>query len=321
MMKLKSTNTLGGRKIKVGGLTTLLGFIILVVAFSILSPAFFTTKNINNMLLQAALNGIVAIGMTFVIITGGIDLSVGSIVAVAGMVSAEASKASCGNSLVVILTAIAVGLLVGSINGLLISKGKLPAFIATLGMMSIARGATLLVSGGRPITGFPDVIKYLGTGQVGPVFVPVIVMVILYILAWFIFKYTKFGRYVYAFGGNAESARLSGINIGKVNFMVYAISGLLCAVTAILLNGRLNTAQPTAGDGYEMDAIASAVIGGCSLAGGEGRVLGTLIGALIMSTLKNGLNLMNVSTYIQQILVGIIIIIAVFADKTGKNKK
>jgi ribose transport system permease protein len=196
----------------------------------------------------------------------------------------------------------------------MVAKFNLPAFIATLGMMTLARGTALSLCTGRPISGYSVFIKFLGSGKVGGVFIPIIIMLVIYVIAYIILSYTQFGRNIYAVGGSAEASRLSGVNVGRTTLLVFIASGFLAGLAGVLLTGRLNSAQPTAGYNYEMDAIASAVIGGTSMSGGEGKVFGTLVGAVIIQILRNGLNLLNVSSYLQQIVIGIVIIIAVFVD-------
>ena len=222
---------------------------------------------------------------------------------------------------IAMLTGLGVGLLCGIVNGLLISYGRLPPFISTLGLMSVARGAALLYTHGRPISGFTNSFRYLATGEILHIPIPVIIMVIVYLIAHFVLTRTIFGRYTYAIGGNEEAATLSGVNVKFYKTMVYGLCGLLSGLAAIILTARLNSAQPIAGIMYELDAIAATVIGGTSLMGGEGRVIGTLIGALIMGVIRNGLNLLGVSSFIQQIVIGSVIIIAVLIDMTLKRQR
>lgn len=293
---------------------TLLGLIVLVIVLSVASTYFLRGTNINNIFLQMSINGIVAIGLSCVIITGGIDLSVGSIVAVAGIVYGVVYKQAGESNVLTILATLLVGVIMGAINGVLIAKGKLPAFIATLGMMQIGRGLALLISGASPISGYSEFLVNLGGGFIFGISVPIIIMIFIYIIAYIVLKYTRLGRNLYAIGGNMESSRLSGINIDATLMSTYVISGFMSSIAAIILTGRLNTATPQAGMQYEMDAIASCVIGGASLSGGKGGVVGTFIGALIISVVRNGMNLLNVNSYLQQILLGVIIIGAVFID-------
>jgi ribose transport system permease protein len=284
-----------------------------------LTPHFLTVSNLLNIAEQATIIAIIAAGMTFVIITGGIDLSVGSVLAFAGVVMASFLQRGVPLPLALIV-GVGAGLLCGLVNGLLITVGRLPPFIATLGMMSIARGAALMFTEGRPISGFSETFRSLATGEVIRIPAPVIIMIGVYVIAHFVLRRTKLGRYAYAIGGNEEAALLSGINVRLYKTMIYGIAGLLSGLAAILLTARLNSAQPIAGMSYELDAIAATVIGGTSLLGGEGTVVGTLIGALIMAVLRNGLNLLSVSSFIQQIVIGTVIIVAVLIDMALKRR-
>jgi ribose/xylose/arabinose/galactoside ABC-type transport system permease subunit len=298
---------------------TLIGLVALCFVLWILTPYFLTVSNLLNVAEQTSINAIVAVGMTFVILSAGIDLSVGSIVALSGVILGMALRD--GQPLVLALTvALAVGVIAGAVNGLLISHGGLPPFIVTLGTMSIARGAALLVTEGRPISGFAASFRVLATGRVGFVPAPVIVTAAVYVFAHLVLTRTTFGRYVYAIGGNEEATRLSGVAVRFHKAMIYAVSGLMSAVAAVILTARLNSAQPIAGMMYELDAIAATVIGGTSLMGGEGTLGGTLIGALIMGVLRNGLNLLGVSSFLQQIVIGGVIVVAVLLDTVLKRK-
>ena len=300
-------------------LGTLFGLIGLCLILWILSPYFLTVSNLLNIVEQSSVISIIAIGMTFVIISSGIDLSVGSILAFSGVIMASLLQMDFP-----IFVALSMGLVAGSfcgfLNGVLVSKGLLPPFIATLGMMSIARGAALLVTQGRPISGFSYSFRQLASGEILQIPIPVIVMLVIYISAHFLLSKTRFGRQVYAIGGSEEVSILSGVNVKKIKTLVYVLSGGLSGLAAIILTARLNSAQPIAGIMYELDAIAATVIGGTSLMGGEGTILGTLVGALIMGVLRNGLNLLNVSPFIQQIVIGSVIILAVLIDMTLKKR-
>lgn len=295
-------------------------FVVLCVVISCLTPHFFTVSNLLNVAQQTVINAIIAVGLTFVIISGGIDLSVGSILAFAGVVMAHTLR--LGWPLPLAMTAgVAVGAACGLVNGVLISYGRLPPFIATLGMMSVARGGALLATDGRPVSGFDESFRWLATGQVAGVPVPVIVMVLVYAAAHFVLQRTKFGRYTYAIGGNEEASLLSGVPVRLYKIGIYVLGGALAALSSVLLTARLNSAQPIAGLSYELDAIAATVIGGTSLMGGQGSVVGTLIGALIMGVLRNGLNLLGVSSFIQQVVIGVVIIAAVLLDTFFKQSK
>jgi ribose transport system permease protein len=292
---------------------------LLCVALWIATPYFATAANLLNVLEQSAIVGTVAIGMTFVILTGGIDLSVGSIVALAGIAFGLVFRATEVATLA-FAAALGAGITCGALNGTLVTLGRLPPFIATLGMMSVARGAALMLSDGRPISGFPTSVRSLaGSGPLG-IPTPVLVMLTLYAIAHVTLRRTVLGRYTYAIGGNEVAARLSGVPVVRYKVGVYVISGIASAATALLLVARLNSAQPIAGMSYELDAIAAVVIGGASLLGGVGSVLGTLVGALIMSVLRNGLNLLGVNAYVQQVAIGVVIVAAVLLD-TGLRRR
>lgn len=298
---------------------SLIGLVILCAVITFVSPAFMTLSNITNVFTQVSTNAIIAVGMTFVILTGGIDLSVGSTVAISGALAASIIK-STNNIFLAVLAAGAVGIVIGLINGLLISKGKLQAFIATLATMTIFRGATLVFTNGTPISKLPEKFVEIGNGKLGFIPIPVIITVIVLIIAIYVLTQTRFGRYLYALGGNEDSARLSGINTTKIKTLVYVISGFASSIAGVIIASRIGSASPNAGTGFELDAIAAVVIGGTSLAGGEGRITGTIIGALIIGVLNNGLNLMNVSPFYQSIVKGLVILIAVLLDKKSRKK-
>jgi len=293
--------------------------VILCLVLWIATPHFMTTTNLVNVVEQSAIIGVVAVGMTFVILTGGIDLSVGSLIALSGIVFGLAVQGGMSGSIAAIL-AMAAGTAAGAVNGLLVTAGRLPPFIATLGMMSVARGIALMLSDGRPISGFGDGFRALATGKLLGIPLPVVVMAAVYAVAHLVLSRTVLGRYTYAVGGNEEAATLSGVDVRAVKTAIYAISGLTTAVTSLLLIARLNSAQPIAGISYELDAIAAVVIGGASLLGGAGSVGGTLVGALVMSVLRNGLNLLGVSSYVQQVAIGIVIVMAVLLDMALRRR-
>lgn len=271
---------------------------------------------------QISFNGIVALGMTFIIITGGIDLSVGSLLCLAGLVSAHYSVAGSETEmpvLIAILAGVLVSTAFGLMNGLLVAKGKLPPFIVTMATMTIVRGIALVYSDGRPITGFNESYKAIGQGNVLNVPIPVAIFIVMLLVSGVLLKYTRFGRHVYALGGNENAAIASGINTAKIQTMVYVIGGVMCGIAGVALTSRLNAASPQAAEGYELDAIASVVIGGTSLSGGRGGVTGTIIGVLLIGIIGNGLDILNVSSYYQKIIKGCIILLAVFLDR--KNIK
>ncbi|HBF35876.1 MAG TPA: ribose ABC transporter permease [Firmicutes bacterium] len=295
-------------------LRSLVGLVGLAIILTLLSPRFLTLANLTNVLRQTSLNAIIAVGMTFVILTGGIDLSVGSIFAFASAITAGMLIGGV-NVVWAVAAGLVVGALSGAVNGLLITKGKVPAFICTLAMMTILRGATMVYTNGQPLSGLGDAFYFVGEGFIGIFPVPVIITVIVFAIGYYILSQYKIGRYIYALGGNEEAARLSGINTDFIKIMTYAISGLLAALSGIIIASRLNSAQPTAGVGSELDAIAAVVLGGTSLSGGQGGVVGTIIGALIIGVLNNGLNLLNVSPFYQLIAKGAVILLAILLDK------
>ena len=299
---------------------TLAGLLLLCALLSYLSPFFFTTSNLLNVMEQTSINAVIAVGMTFVILSAGIDLSVGSLVALSGVVMANRLQADWP-----LPAAISAGVftssLCGLLSGLLITRGKLPPFIATLGMMSVARGAALLFTDGRPISGFAEGLRWLSTGRILGVPLPIPLTILLYALASVVLNRTRFGRYVYAIGGNEEATRLSGVAVGFHKTVVYIVSGLTAGCASVLLTARLNSAQPIAGMNYELDAIAAVVIGGTSLTGGAGTLGGTLIGALTMGVLRNGLNLLGISSFLQQIVIGMVIIVAVLVDSLVTSRR
>lgn len=294
----------------------LAGLFAIVLVVSIMEPDFLTLNNLFNILRQVSINALIAFGMTFVILTGGIDLSVGSILAlssafVAGLMTDGTS------ALIAVLAGLIVGAVMGALNGMVISLGKVAPFIATLATMTIFRGLTLVYTDGKPITGLSQGgwFELFGRGYFWIFPVPVLTMLIAFTVLYFILKKTTFGRYTYAIGGNEEAAKLMGIQVNKVKIMIYSLSGLMAALAGIILTSRLNSAQPTAGTSYELDAIAAVVLGGTSLSGGRGWIVGTLIGALIIGTLNNGLNLLGVSSFFQLVVKGLVILFAVLADR------
>lgn len=297
---------------------SLVGLLVLITIVTILSPSFLSTKNIFNILRQTSVNGIIATGMTFVILTGGIDLSVGSILAISGAVCASL-LASGQNIIIAVLAALIIGAMVGFLNGFIITKGKLQPFIATLATMTILRGLTLVYTDGKPITlGSGDLaIKFgqIGGGKIFGTPTPALIMILVFAICAFVLKNTQMGRYTYALGSNEEATKLSGLNTDKIKIAVYTISGILASVAGIIITSRLFSAQPTAGDGYELDAIAAVVLGGTSLTGGRGKITGTIIGALIIGVLSNALNILDVSSYYQMMVKGAVILVAVLLDR------
>jgi ribose transport system permease protein len=293
-----------------------IGLFIIVVIISILNPGFLSFSNLLNVLRQVSINALIAFGMTFVILTGGIDLSVGAILALSGAGTASLLAAGVDPVLAIALGLI-IGTGLGAINGLIISKGKVAPFIATLATMTIFRGATLMFTDGKPITGLGDstFFKMIGGGYFFGIPMPAITMLVSFVILFMVLKKTTFGRRVYAVGGNEEASILSGIKVDRIKIYVYSLTGFLAAVAGVILTSRLNSAQPTAGSMYELDAIAAVVLGGTSLTGGKGWIVGTLIGALIIGVLNNGLNLLGVSSFFQQVVKGSVILLAVLIDR------
>ncbi|MBZ5638338.1 MAG: ribose ABC transporter permease [Acidobacteriia bacterium] len=292
------------------------------VAFAALSPHFLTAENLLNVSLQASITAIIAAGMTFVILTGGIDLSVGSVVAVAGIVATSTLKAGLPPSAgipLAILAALAFGALSGSIAGLFVTRFRVAPFIVTLALMTVWRGTAFVATEGRPIWELPESFGTLGSGRPLGVPLPSLVMLGVYAAAHVVLLHTRFGRYVLAVGGNAEAARLAGIRTGRVVAGVYVLCGVLSAASGVLLASRMNSGQPNAGMMYELDVIAAVVVGGTSLSGGRGSIAGTFLGAMLIAVLRNGLNLLNVNSYVQQVVVGVVILLAVLADTTRKR--
>lgn len=290
----------------------LVGLVVLCIALFIATPNFLTTSNLLNVGVQASVIAVMAFGVTFVIVAGGIDLSVGSVAALSGMISAVVYTQMGIPGWLALAAGLATGAAMGAISGVAVAFGKLPAFIATLAMLSVARGLTLVVSDGRPIS-TPEIVNLLGTNVVG-VPMPIFVTILAALIGAFILNYTVIGREMYAVGGNLEAARLSGINVKKVLITVFVLAGLYAGLAGMLMSGRLTSAQPQAGAGYELDAIAAVVIGGASLQGGVGRITGTLVGALVLAVIRNGMNLLNVSSFWQQVVIGLVIAIAVGID-------
>ncbi|QUH27270.1 ribose ABC transporter permease [Serpentinicella alkaliphila] len=297
--------------------------VLLVFCFIIafINPRFLTVSNILNILRQTSINSVIATGMTFVILTGGIDLSVGSTLALSGAIAASLISQGTYVYLAVII-ALAIGVGIGALNGLLISKGKLQPFIATLGVMTLIRGLTLVFTDGRPISTGNTInstaFSNIGSGYFLKIPLPIYIMIIVFLIAYIVLRYNRVGRYVYALGCNEEATIYSGINTDRIKILVYTISGFLAALGGIIITARLSSAQPQAGTGYELDAIAAVVLGGTSLAGGIGGITGTIIGALIIGVLNNSLNLMNVSSYYQLLLKGLVILVAVLLDRKQK---
>jgi len=292
----------------------LLVYLMLIAGLSLLSDRFLTSSNQINILRQATINGIVAVGMTLVILTAGIDLSVGSVLALSAVIGADLLKRGIPVPIAV-LAALGVGALAGLVNGIIITRGKIPPFIATLGMLTVARGLTLMYTGGQPFTGFPASFREIGAGIVGPIPMPIIIAGFVFIVVSIMLRRTRYGEYIYLLGDNPVAARLAGINTDRMITLVYVISGLCAALAGLILIARLDSAQPVIGQGYEFNAIAAVVVGGTSFSGGEGTLFGTLLGTLLIETLGNGLNLLNVSPLWEQVVKGVVIALALLSYK------
>lgn len=300
----------------------LIGLALLMLFVSLANPNFMSVDNMLNILRQTSINAVIAMGMTFVILTAGIDLSVGSILAFAGAVCASMIAADTP-LLIALVATISLGAAFGATSGLIVGVLGVQPFIATLVGMTMIRGGVLVYTNGRPIsTGnfdVADAFYEIGGGYVAGIPIPVLIAAVVFAVCWYVLNYTRTGRYVYAVGGNEQVAKLAGINVTAVKIKVFAISGALAALAGIILTARLESAQPTAGLAYELDAIAAVVLGGTSLMGGRGRITGTLIGALIIGVLNNALNIMDVSSYFQMIAKGGVILFAVVLDRRGKT--
>lgn len=294
----------------------LIALALLVVVISVISPEFRTIGNFLSLLRQSSINGFIAFGMTCVILTGGIDLGVGSILALSTAICASLIKGGMPVAAAMLL-ALVIGTLFGTVSGLLVTKGRLQPFIATLVSMTVYRGATMIFMDGKPISSLGDsfMLKFVGKGNLFGIPVPVYLFLIVFAIMMFVLEKTTFGRRVYATGSNARAAKLAGVNIDNTKIAVYAISGCLASVSGLILLSRLGSAQPTLGEGYEMDAIAATALGGTSMNGGRGRIWKTLVGVLIIAVLNNGMNILGVSSYYQDVVKGIVILIAVMTDK------
>lgn len=296
---------------------SMIGLVLLCAAMSFLSDDFLTVDNFSNVLRQISVNAIIAVGMTMVILTGGIDLSVGSVMALSMTAAAGAMLAGCPPALAVAI-ALGTGLICGAVNGVLVAYVGLPSIIVTLAMMEIPRGAALLYTKGYPLSGLPDAFEFLGRGHLFGIETPTLIMFGVFIAAYLLLNHFPAGQYIYGIGGNEEAVRLSGVRVPRYKMLVYCLSGLTAAISGVVLSSRLMSGQPTAGVGYELNAIAAVVLGGTSIMGGRGHIAGTLIGAMILGVLNNGLNLMDVSPYMQRVLKGAIIILGIWAG-SGKR--
>ena len=292
----------------------ILSFFLLCLVITLLSDRFLTPSNIVNILRQSTINGIIAVGMTFVILTAGIDLSVGAVLALTSVITADMLQGGMGVPTAVLI-GLGVGASAGLVNGLAITKARVPPFVATLGMMTIARGLALTYTGGRPITGLPEAFRFIGTGSIGPIPTPIIIAAATFLIGWIVLNRTSLGKFIYAIGNNPVAARYAGISVNLDITFVYVLAGFLAALAGMILTARLDSAQPTAGLGLEFSAIAAVVVGGTSFAGGQGGLGGTLIGVLIIAVLSNGLNLLNVPSFYQPVVSGVVIALALLLHR------
>ncbi|KIL35486.1 sugar ABC transporter permease [Cohnella kolymensis] len=301
------------------GLILILLLTVLILSF--ISETFLTWTNLMNVLRQVSINGILAVGMTLVILTAGIDLSIGSLMAVSGVIAASMVQGDSGFGLILlaVLAGMAAGGALSGISGTMSAKLNVAPFIATLAMMTVARGLALIYTNGRPMVVESKTFLALGQGYIGPIPTPVVIFAVVCVVIGVLLNMTKFGRYIYAIGGNESAAKASGVNVNRVKIGVYLINGLLAGLAGVLLASRISSGQPNSGMGYELDAIAAVVIGGTSLFGGVGTITGTIVGVLIIGVINNGLNLLDVSSYYQQIIKGLIIAIAVILDQRSKR--
>lgn len=298
----------------------LMVFLILFVLLTVITNTFFTSRNLINVLKQVSINGIISVGMMCVLLTGGIDLSVGSIVALSGIVATTFAHPGEYPVIVPVILGILAGAACGVVNGTLVAFLNLPAFIATLGMLSVASGVALVLSKGRPISNLSAQFRYIGGGTILGLPILIYILAAVFLVGYLILSWTKFGRYLYAIGGNEEAAKASGLSVARIKLFVYMISGICAGLAGTVLASRINAGQPNSGEGYELDAIAAVVIGGTSLNGGIGKVSGTILGVLIVGVINNGMDLLNISSYYQKIVKGSIIVLAVLLDRITKNK-
>ena len=295
------------------------GLLLVCLVMIFASNSFLSAANLENVARQVSINAIIAVGMTCVILTGGIDLSVGSLMALSGTLIAGLMVAGM-NAVAALVIGVAIGLGFGVANGFFVAFAGMPPIIVTLATMGIARGLALIYTGGYPVDGLPDWFSFFGSGKVFGVQAPILIMLIVYLLAWVLLERMPFGRYVYAIGGNEEATRLSGIRVARVKLVVYAFSGLTSAIAAVVLTARLMSGQPNAGVGFELDAIAAVVMGGTSISGGRGSIIGTLLGALLLGVLNNGLNMVGVNPYVQNVIKGAIILLAIYISRDRRRK-
>jgi inositol transport system permease protein len=301
-------------RISRGRFGLIIALVLAVAVLTMLHPHFLSPANLLNVIRQISITGMLAVGVTFVLLTAGVDLSLGSVVALAGVLAAHFSHPGDHPVMVPVSVGILAGVCCGAINGTVVTLGRVAPFIATLGMMTVARGLALVASDGRPVSNMSPAMKSLA-GDIGVIPIPAVILAVVAFGAWWVLTYTRIGRHIYAVGGNEQAARAAGIHVGRVKMFAYTACGALTGLAGVVLASRITTGQPNAGVAYELDAIAAVVIGGTSLSGGIGTIGGTLLGALLMGVIGNGLDLLNVSAYYQQIVKGLIIVGAVWLDR------
>ncbi len=294
--------------------------VVIILFFTVTTDTFLTSKNILNICRQISMIGICSVGMTMVLLTGGIDISVGSIIALVGVVAAKLIGEAGMAIFPAMLIGVVAGALCGLINGIMVAKFDVPALITTLAMQTMARGAAYILTSGIPIYGLPEEIKTLGQGYFFKIPIPVIIMALIFLFGWWLLEQTRFGRYTYAIGGNQEVARLSGINVLKMKIFIYTLSGLFAGLSGVIMLSRINSGQPATSSGFEMDVITGAVLGGISVAGGEGKLVNVIAGVLIMGMLSNGMTLMNLDEYWQWVVKGIVLLLAVTFDNMQRKR-
>ncbi|WP_204259549.1 ABC transporter permease [Lichenicola cladoniae] len=297
----------------------LVGLIVVSIVMVFASDSFLSYSNITNILRQVSINALIAVGMTFVILTGGIDLSVGAVMALCGTVAAGLMAAGMNGVLALILCLL-LGCGFGLANGAFVAFAGMPPIIVTLATMGIARGLGLIYTGGYPISGLPRWVNWFGEGRLLGVQTPIVIMLVVYVVGWVLLERTPFGRYVYAIGGNETATRLSGVRVARSKLLIYGLSGFTAAIAAVVLTGRLMSGQPNAGQGFELDAIAAVVLGGTSIAGGRGSLIGTLLGAMLLGVLNNGLNMVGVNPYVQTVVKGVIILLAIYIGRERRRR-
>lgn len=292
----------------------LIGFIVVFFAMALINDNFLTGSNIANLARQSSIIAIIAVGMSLAILTGGIDLSVGPVMALSGTLMAGMMVAGLPPTLAIVL-GLLVGAAFGAFNGVFVAFAGMPPIIVTLATMGIARGLGLIYTGGYPISGLPEGFAFFGRGSLGGIETPILIMIAVYAVGYVLLSHTSTGRYLYAIGGNEEATRLSGIRVSRYKLLVYTLSGTTAAIAGLILTSRLMSGQPNAGVGFELDAIAAVVLGGAAITGGRGMILGTLVGAMLLGVLNNGLNLMGVSPYLQTVIKGLIILLAIYISR------